>query len=412
MEANLENRRSNRPVEPVPPVPAKSGAGRALVLLAIVILAALAVVAGLLWKRARAYRQLAEVTRTMSIPNVVVTRAKAGPDTVEIELPANLTAYSDATLYARTSGYVKSWHPDLGARVKKGELMAEISAPEVDAQLLQATANLAQAKATLENTQLDFNRAKELVKTRAISQQEFDKTRTGHEAAAAAVQAAEAAVENLRVQQGFQKVVAPFDGVVTSRTVDVGTLINAGNSGSGGQELFRIARTDLLRAYVSVPQIYSPNISVNTPAYLELGEFPGRKFSGKVTHVSGAIDPATRTLLTEIQIPNPDGQLFAGALGRMHLSIKLKSVPEVVPINALLFRSEGSQVGVVDDANVVHLKKVTFGRDFGTAIEINSGLKPGDRIILNPPDSISDGSEVRVQPQALPETAEGKAGEK
>ncbi len=384
----------------IPPVQQpRAGKGRPGRGLLIAIVAALVIVGLVLWQRSRAYGQLAVATTRMAVPTVSTVTAQAGPGSTEIQLPGNLMAYTEASIYARTNGYVKAWYTDIGAKLKEGQLMAQIAAPDVDAQLLEAKASLARARAALDIDQLNFNRGKELLATRVISQQEYDTDRTTLEAERASVQAGEANARDLSVEQGFQNITAPFDGVVTRRNTDVGALINAGsnNSSSTAQELFHVARTDILRVYISVPEVYSAMVRIDTPAWLELAEFPGVKFQGKVAHVAGAIDTASRTLLTEVQVPNADGRLFPGAYATVHLVLKLTNAPMVIPINTLLFRSQGTQVGVVDGSNVVHLKHVTVGRDFGTSLEVTSGIEGEDRLILNPSDSLADGAKVQVQ---------------
>lgn len=362
------------------------------------ILVAAAVVGILLFQRSRAQAQLRTATLALAVIPVSTTTPKPGPSETEIVLPGNLAAYSEAPIYARTNGYVKAWHTDLGAKVKAGDPMAELEAPDVDAQLRQADANLAQARANLEIAKLNFTRSQDLLKTKVISQQEFDQNRTNMEAMQAAAQAAGASAQNLAVQQGFQKITAPFDGVVTRRNVDVGSLVSGnGNSSTSGQELFHLARTDILRVFIQVPQVYSSLVDVGTPAWLDLQEFPGEKFQGKVAHISGALDASTRTLTTEVQVPNGDGRLFPGAYANVHLVLKLRNAPSVLPVNALIFRGQHPQVGVVDASNVVHLKDIALGRDFGTSIEVAGGIGPDDRVVVNPPDSLSDGEAVQVQ---------------
>jgi membrane fusion protein (multidrug efflux system) len=379
-----------------PPVPGRSRAGRKLL---FAILAALVIVGCLLWQHSRAYSQLTVTTSHMAVPTVSTVLPKAGPADIEIKLPGNLMAYTEASIYARTNGYLKAWYTDIGAKVTAGQLMAEIEAPDVDAQLRQANADLSQARANLDIAQLTFGRGQELLATKVISQQEFDQNRTTLEARQATVGAGEANVQDLTVEQGFQKLTAPFTGVVTRRDTDVGALINAGSSSasSTAQELFHVARTDILRVYISVPEIYSPLVRLDTPAWLELAEYPGVKFQGKVADVAGAIDPTTRTLLTEVQVPNQDARLFPGGYAIAHLVLKLQNPPSVIPINTLLFRSQGTQVGMVDKSNIVHLKHVTIGRDFGTSLEVTSGIESSDRLILNPSDSLADGAKVEVQ---------------
>jgi RND family efflux transporter MFP subunit len=387
------------PVRVGPSHPPRAGKGGAARNLLFVIIAALVVVGLLLWQRSRTYRQLTATTAEMAVPVVSTVLPQAGPGEIEIQLPGNLMAYTEASIYARTNGYLKAWYTDIGAKVTAGQLMAEIDAPDVDAQLRQATATLAQARATLDIDQLNYNRGKQLLATRVIAQQDFDTDRTTLEAQQAAVQADEANVQDLSVEQGFQKITAPFTGVVTRRDTDVGALINAGSNTTSAtaQELFHMARTDILRVYIYVPEVYSPLVRIDTPAWLELSEEPGVKVQGKVVDVAGALDPSMRTLQTEIQVPNQDGRLFPGAYATVHLLLKLTNAPKVIPINTLIFRAQGTQVGVVDSSNIVHLKKVTVGRDFGTSLEITSGVESTDRLILNPSDSLADGARVDVQ---------------
>lgn len=378
--------------------------GRAGFWLFLGVLIALGVVAALLWQRSREHQRLTTATEAMATPTVSVIRPQAGPTETEIVLPGNLMAFSEASIYARTSGYIKAWFTDLGTKVAEGQVLAEIEAPDMDAQLRQATAGLSQAKANLENARLNFERQKDLLQKKVASQAEFDQNRTSLEAMQAAVAAGEANVQNLSVMQGFQKIDAPFPGVVTRRNVDVGTLINAGTGSmaNNAQELFHLARTDILRAFLNVPQAYSASVALDTPAYLELAEHPGQRFPGKVSHVSGAIDPATRTLLTEVTVSNADGRLFPGAFANVHLVLPLKQSPVVVPVNAMLFRKEGPQVGTVDDAGTVHLKTITIARDFGTTVAVASGLAANDRVIVNPSDSLADGAKVQVRESNAP----------
>jgi RND family efflux transporter MFP subunit len=359
----------------------------------------LVVVGLLLWQRSRAFAQLTAITGQMAIPTVSTVTPRPGPGQTEIQLPGNLTAYTEASIYARTNGYVKAWYTDLGAKVKAGQLMALIEAPDVDAELRQAKATLAQARATLEIDRLNFNRGTALLDTKVISRQEFDQDRTTLDAQQAAVMADDANVQNLTVQTGFQQITAPFDGVVTRRDTDVGALINAGSNTTSAtaQELFHLARTDILRVFIYVPEVYSAMVRLDTPAWLDVAEFPGQKFQGKIAHIAGGIDPATRTLQTEVQVPNADARLFPGAYATVHLVLKLRNAPSVIPINSVIFRSQGNQVAVIDPSNTVHLKSITVGRDFGTSYEVTSGIAPGDRLILNPSDSLADGQQVNVQ---------------
>ena len=371
-----------------PPV-RQGGAGKWILLL---IILAGAIIAAMFWKRSGEHSKLVETTHDLSVQYVNVTHPSAGAVENEIVLPGNLQAYNEASIYARTSGYLKAWYTDIGARVKGGQVLAELEAPDIDAQLRQSKATLEQARANLEIANLNFDRQKDLLAKKVASQQEYDQNRTNVDAMKSAVQAAEANVQNLTVQQNFQKLVAPFDGVVTRRTTDVGALITAG----GSQELFRVARTDILRVYVYVPQAYAAFVKVDSQAFLEFAEFPGEKFQGKVANIAGAIEPTTRTLQTEIQVDNKVGRLFPGAFANTHLILPQKKAPTVIPVNALLFRKEGTQVAVVDADGTVHLKNVTIGQDFGTTLEITSGVTPADQIIVNPSDSLADGAKVQL----------------
>jgi membrane fusion protein, multidrug efflux system len=343
------------------------------------------------------FHRLASDTEKMTVQAVQVVQPESGPSQVEITLPGDLTPYSEASLYARTNGYLKAWYTDLGAKVSAGQLMAELFAPDVDAQLNQARATLAQAQANLEIARLTFGRQKDLLAKAVSSQQEFDQSHANFDSASAAVSAAQANVQNLTVQQSFQKIVAPFPGIVTQRSVDVGDLISATADSSANQAkaLFRLARTDILRVFIDVPQIYSPTVSIGTKAYLQLTEFPGEKFEGKVTNISGALDPSTRTLRTEVQVPNADGRLFPGAYAQVHLVLPVKPAL-VIPSNTLLFRGDGLQVGIVDANDIVRLRTVKIGRDFGTTVEVLTGLEPADRLIVNPSDSLDEGTRVHA----------------
>ena len=384
-------------------VPARTG-GMAKWLLLAVLLAGM-VVAGLLWKRAGEHTQLVDATRDLAVEHVNVIHPSAGPSENEIVLPGNLAAFNEASIFARTNGYLKSWSADIGTKVKEGQVLAEIEAPDVDAQLRQASANLAQAKAALDIANLNFDRQKDLLSKKVNSQQDYDQARTTQDAQRAAVQAGEANVQNLKVMQSFENIVAPFDGIVTRRNTDVGALISASN---GGQELFRVARTDILRVNVYVPQAYAAFVQEGSTAYLDLAEFPGEKIEGKVAHIAGGLDASMRTLQTEIDVDNKNGRLFPGAFANVHLFLPLKKSPTVIPVNALIFRSAGSQVAIVDAQGIVHLKNVTIGQDYGTSLEITSGVTKADRIVINPSDSLADGASVQTTEIANPLAAAAK----
>ena len=394
-------RPAHRPARP--PARPPGGGGKWVVL--FLVLAA-AVIGGLLWQKSNAHARLAADTRELAVQTVSVTHPGTGPSENEIVLPGNVMAFNEASIFARTNGYLKSWSTDIGAKVTEGQVMAEIEAPDVDAQLRQARAGLEQAKSNLEIANLNFDREKDLLAKKVASQQEFDQNRTNVDAMKAAVQADEANVQNLSVQKDFQMLKAPFPGIVTKRNTDVGALIN---SSSGGQELFRVARTDILRVYVYVPEAYAAFVQVGSKALLDFAEYPGQKFEGKVANIAGALDPGTRTLQTEIQVDNRDGRLFPGAFANVHLFLPLKKAPMTVPVNTVLFRKEGTQVGVVGPDGIVHLRNVTVGQDYGTSLEVTNGITPMDQIVVNPSDSLADGAKVEVaRPAPAASPAPGK----
>lgn len=370
-------------------------AGKWLFLLLII---APVVIGAFLAMRYGQFKKLTTETDAMVVPVVQVVRPQAGPAETEVSLPGDLTAYSEASIYARTNGYLKAWYTDLGAKVQAGQLLAEISAPDVDAQLNQSSANLSQAQANQSIAQINYNRQKDLLAKAVSSQQEFDQNKANFDSAAAAVKAAQANVQNLTVQQNFQKIVAPFAGTVTMRSVDIGDLVQsaADTSSNEAKALFRVARTDILRVFVNVPQAYSPYVTTGTKAYLTLVEYPGEKFEGHVTNISGALDPTTRTLLTEVQVSNENGRLFPGAYAQVHLVLPVKKAL-VVPSNTLIFRGNGVQLGVVGADGIVNLKSVKLGQDFGTTIEVVEGITPDDQIITNPSDSLADGAKVEIK---------------
>ena len=370
--------------------PARQGGIGKWILLFLVL--AGGIIGFVLWKKSGENARLTEATHDLAQSYVNVVHPSAGPTENEIVLPGNLMAYNEASIYARTSGYLKAWYTDIGTKVAEGQVMAEIEAPDVDAQLRQSRAALEQSKANLEIANLNYDRQKDLLAKKVASQQEFDQNRTNVDAMKGAVAAAEAAVQNLSVQQNFQKLLAPFAGIVTKRGTDVGALISVG----GNQELFRVARTDILRVYVYVPQAYAAFVKVDSKAFLVFTEFPGEKFEGKVANIAGAIDPGTRTLQTEIQVDNKDNRLFPGAFANTHLLLPLKKAPTVIPVNALLFRKEGTQVATVGADGVVHLKNVVIGQDYGTTLEVTSGVTQAEQIIINPSDSLADGTTVQI----------------
>jgi RND family efflux transporter MFP subunit len=287
------------------------------------------------------------------------------------------------------------WYKDIGSKIQKGELLAAIDTPEIDQELSQARASREQVRSALGLAKISADRWANLRKTDSVSEQEADQQASGYQQAQANLAAADANVRRLEELESFKKVYAPFSGVLTRRNVDPGVLINSG-AGLTGKELFDIARVDPLRVYVSVPQAYAPNMKVGMKANVTLQEFPGLKFMGTVARTADAIDPATRTLNTEVDVPNKDGKLLPGSFGQVHFATGT-SVPRItIPVNAMLFRAEGPRVAVVDKDNTVHLRPISIGRDFGATLEILGGLEASDRIIINPSDSLEEGQKVHV----------------
>ncbi len=338
---------------------------------------------------------LAKETEAVAVPTVAVVQPTAEPGNDELVLPGNLQAFIESPIFARTNGYLLRWYKDMGSKVQKGELLAAIDTPEVDQELSQARASREQIKAALELAKISADRWANLRKSDSVSQQEADQQASGYQQALANLAAADANVRRLEELESFKNVYAPFSGVLTRRNVDPGALINSG-AGAAGKELFDIARVDPLRVYVSVPQAYAPSMKVGVKATVTLQEFPGQKFMGVVVRTADAIDPATRTLNTEVDVPNQDGKLLPGSFGQVHF-VTGTSVPRItIPVNAMLFRAEGPRAAVVDKDDRVHLRPITIGRDFGTTLEILGGLDVSDRIIINPSDSLEEGQQVHV----------------
>ena len=362
-----------------------------------VVVAVLIVVGGLLlFQRRVQYQALANETEAASIPTVAVIHPTVEAGDENLVLPGTLQAYVESPIYARTNGYLRKWYRDIGSRVNKGELLADIDTPEVDQQLGQARADLNTAQANAHLSDITATRYTDLLKTDGVSKQEVDNAMGDQAAKRAIVQSAEANVRRLEELESFKHIYAPFSGVLTQRNIDIGTLINAGNGGTS-QQLFYLAQTDPIRVYVNVPEPYAPSIHAGIGAYLELTQYPGEKFHGKVVRTSNAIDLSTRTLLTEVDVPNPTGQLLPGGYAQVHLEVTVKGDRMQVPVNSLLFRSEGLRAVVVDSNHRARLQTLTIGRDYGVTLEVLNGLKAGDWIVLNPPDSLNDGQEVHVK---------------
>jgi RND family efflux transporter MFP subunit len=367
-------------------------------LLWLLVIPALLVLSALVTAHARRTgdESLITTTKILARQNVNVVHAEPGSPVTDLTVPGTVQAFSESPIYARTSGYLRAWNADIGAPVRTGQLLAVIDAPEVDQELSHARAVLAQAQGNLELARVTAARYRELITSHSVSQQEVDNNDQNLGSQTANVQAAAAEVARLEQIQGFEKVDAPFDGVITARKTDVGDLINAGNSGQGA-ELFRISSIATMRVYVNVPEVYSESMAPGVRASMEIASLPGRQFSGTVARTSHAIGMSSRTLLTEVDVPNPRGELFPGAYAQVHFHLSLKAVPLVLPGNTILFQAGGPQVGVVNSQNQVELRKVTLGRDFGNRVEILGGIGRQDQVIANPPDYLVDGMSVAVQ---------------
>lgn len=350
--------------------------------------------------RVHARSKLAQETTAAAVPSVTTFKPGLSPASEDLVLPGSVQAFIEAPIYARTSGYLKIWYTDIGSQVKKGQLLAEIDAPEVDQQFSQARADLGTAHANSELAVSTNERWKGLLATHSVSQQDAD-TKAGDAAAKhAAEESAGANLARLKDLESFKRVVAPFDGVVTQRNTDIGALIAAGQN--AGNALFRIADTTKLRIYVLVPEPYAAATVPGMEAKLVFTEHPGKSYPAKVVRTANALDPALRTLQVELQVDNASGVLFPGSYAEVHFKVPGSSQSLRLPANALLFRSAGLQVATVDQSNHVHLKAVVPGRDFGKSIEVLSGITAEDQVVLNPPDSLSDGAEVRIAPPPKP----------
>ena len=350
-------------------------------------------------QRRTEHRVLAQQTERMTVPFVAVIHATPINGSSEMVLPGTLKAYVESPIYARTNGYLKKWYKDIGSQVKSGEILAEIDTPEVDQQLEQARADLSTARANVTLSGITATRYQDLLKTESVSHQDADNASGDLAAKRAMVQSAEANVKRLEDMESFKRVYAPFSGVITARDVDTGNLINAGNGGAATKEMFDLAQIDPIRVFVAVPQAFGPSIRIGTKACLKLSELAGRDFCGSVVRTANAIDPSTRTLLTEIDVPNTSGTLLPGAYAEVHFDVRFSGQRLSLPINALLFRPEGTMAAVVGADSHLVLKPITIGRDFGNAVEVLQGIDVADRIVINPPDSLLQGEQVALAPQ-------------
>jgi RND family efflux transporter MFP subunit len=392
-----------------------------LLLLAIAAIVAVVITRGIN-TRIRAASLLRQETSDLAEPSVSVIHPELGGMTNEVVLPGNIQAFTDSPVYARASGYLKKWYTDIGAQVKAGQVLAEIEAPELDEQVrqakadlkqmqaaqAQAQANLQQGKANVDLARVTADRYKKLAAEGVVSRQDDDQYQAQYKAQTASVEALEKAVAaaesnvaasqanlaRLQQLQDFKIVRAPFDGVITARNVDVGALINAGNGGPA-QQLFHIGSAGKVRVYVNLPEAYSRSVVPGLEADLTLTEFPGRRFRGRVVRNAEAMDASTRTLLTEVDVDNSSGELRPGAYAEVHLKLPASSRSLILPVNALVFRSAGLQVGIVRDGKA-DLVPITLGKDYGNRVEVVSGISETDQVIVNPPDSLSSGTAVRV----------------
>ena len=385
---------------PVEPAPRQASAGVWIVVVIGIVFLIGAIVYGMLARMA-AERRLEQVTKASAIPTVSVIHPAITGVSAEIALPGNTQAFIETPIYARTSGYLKQWFVDIGQRVTKGELMATIETPELDEQLQVSQANLKSAQADLALANTTSERYQNLLKSDSVSKQETDVAVSGAAAKQAAVDAAQANVRRLQQLQSFEKVYAPYSGVVTVRNTDIGDLIDSGSPTSGGtaKELFRVASIDKLRVYVAVPENYAPAIRDGNTATLTLDEYPNQQFVGKIARNSNAIDQTSRTLNVEVDVDNADGKLLPGAYVFVHFKIPEQVRMVSVPANTLVFRAQGLQVGIVRDG-LVHMQSVTIGKDNGSSLEIATGVTAEDVVILDPSDSLAEGQRVQVAGQA------------
>lgn len=366
---------------------------RAALIGVVVIVAILGVLAAIgILQRMHSNVVLAQRTRRLAPPTVSVARPQMGAPTDDFVLPGNVTAYTDSPIYARTNGYLVHWYYDIGAHVQQGALLAVIASPEVDKQLAQAKAELSTARANANIARIQAQRYSTLVKSNAVSQESTDVYVNQAAATAAAVRSAEANVQHLQTLVSFEKIYAPFTGVITARNVDTGQLINAG----AGTEMFHEQALQTLRVYTNVPQLYSNSVKLGMRIALTFPEFPGKTFWGTLVRTARAIDPISRTLLVEVDVNNRDGELMPGAMAQVHFKVPPPSTTFIIPSAALIFRTEGLRVGIVIHGDIAHLVPITIGIDNGATVQVITGLKANDLVIQDPPDSLIEGEKVTV----------------
>jgi RND family efflux transporter MFP subunit len=359
----------------------------------VVFVGAVIVVGGITTRKI-ADAKLREWTEAQAVPVVAVAPPDTHGKTTTFSLPGRLEAYTQAQIYARVSGYVRDWKADIGTPVKAGQLLAEIDAPDLDQQIMQAQANLASAKANLALAEMTLTRGQSLIKTYAISQQDLDQRAADASNKEGLVRAAQANLDRLRVLEQYKRIVAPFDGLVTARTTDIGALINAGSG--GGPPLFVVSETRKLRVYVNVPQNYVPNIPVGTKAQIAVPEYPGRTFPATVEASAQAVDVASNTTRMQLVVDNSRNELMTGDFTNVMFDLPHPEVAINVPASALIFDHSGLHVAVVGNDDRVVLRQVRIARDLGNEVEIGSGITAEDRVVVNPPDGIASGDKVRI----------------
>jgi len=396
MTAHLDaGRRETAATAPaVEPATGKLGGGFWVGLIVFLIVLAAIVVYGI-HSRSSADQSLVVENKKESTPEVSVVHPSGNGTSGVLALPGNTAPYVDTPIYSRTNGYLQKWFFDIGAHVKKGQLMATIETPELDQQLQVAQADLKASQANLDLANITSNRYQNLLKSNSVSKQETDQAMGDAAAKQAAVEASMAAVRRLEQLQSFEQVYAPFDGVVTRRDTDIGDLITGGTSGGNAKELFHLAAINQLRVFVAVPEAYSGVVRDGGTATLTLDEFPGQSFEGVIARNASAIDPASRTLNVEVDVPNPTGKLLPGAYAIVHFKVPAAATNLTIPSNTLLFRAQGMQVGVVRDGKV-QLVPVKISQDHGSTVEVAAGLSPQDALVLDPSDSLQAGQPVKV----------------
>ncbi len=393
----MEQQVTTKPSEVETPRPDPKKRGVSWLILLLGVLFIIGLVVGLMVRFSES-RALAKETETLAVPSVAVVHPQQEAPQQDLVLPSTLQSYTESPIYARTSGYVARWYQDIGSHVNKGQLLADIETPEVDQELMQAGAARDQAAAQAEIAKTSADRWETLQKQDAVAQQETDERKSSYVQGKANLASSNANVNRLQQLESFKHVYAPFSGVIIKRNVDIGALINAGNGGNN-QEMFVVAKIDPIRVFVNVPEIYAPLIHNGVQGNIELAALNGQRFSGKVVRTANAIDPATRTLYTEMDVPNPKGILLPGSFAEVHFALNVQTRSLSLPVNALLFRAEGTRAAVVGSDNKVHLKPVVIGRDYGTSVEILGGVQQTDAIVLNPSDSLEEGQQVQVSPQ-------------